>query len=81
MVSMFTVYLLPSSFAHHVPSVMWVWVGVPLLRIAIHFALYQPLYPEFIVICLDIERADATVFAQFACTLHGQHKCILFKYI
>ena len=35
---------------------------------AIKFALYQPLYPEFIVNCFDIKRAAAT-FAQFACTL------------
>ena len=41
---------------------------------AIKFALYQPLYPEFIVnYCFDIKRAAAT-FALFACTLNGKHK-------
>ena len=40
---------------------------------AIQFALYQPLYPEFIVNSFDIKRAAAT-FVQFACTLHGKHK-------
>ena len=40
---------------------------------AIQFALYQPLYPEFIVnYCFDIKRAAAT-FALFACTLNGKH--------
>ena len=43
---------------------------------AIKFALYQPLYPEFIVNSFDIKRAAAT-FVQFACTLHGKHKCSL----
>ena len=43
---------------------------------AIKFALYQPLYPEFIVnYCFDIKRAAAT-FALFACTLNGKHKCV-----
>ena len=37
---------------------------------AIQFALYQLLYPEFIVNSFDIKRAAAT-FVQFACTLHG----------
>ena len=41
----------------------------------ITFALYQPLYPEFIGNSFDIKRAAAT-FAQFACILHGKHKCI-----
>ena len=41
---------------------------------AIKFALYQLLYPEFIVNSFDIKRAAAT-FVQFACTLHGKHKC------
>ena len=95
-------------------SVMWLWVGVPLLcmstgcggicpsplmscmyctfdvlyiyirllfgiaclayHTAIKFALYQPLYPEFIVnYCFDIKLAAAT-FALFACTLNGKHK-------
>ena len=40
---------------------------------AIKFALYQLLYPEFIVNSFDIKRAAAT-FVQFACTLHGKHK-------
>ena len=40
---------------------------------AITFALYQPLYPEFIVNSFDIKRA-AAIFVQFACTLHGKHK-------
>ena len=39
---------------------------------AIKFALYQPLYPEFVVNSIDHERAAAT-FVQFACTLHGKH--------
>ena len=43
---------------------------------AIKFALYQILYPEFIVNSFDIKRAAAT-FVQFACTLHGKHKYIL----
>ena len=44
------------------------------LSTAIKFALYQPLYPEFIVnYCFDIKRAAAT-FALFACTLNGKHK-------
>ena len=39
---------------------------------AIKFALYQPLYPEFIVnYCFDIKRAAAT-FALFAFTLHDE---------
>ena len=43
---------------------------------AIKFALYQPLYPEFIVnYCFDIKRAAAT-FALFACTLNGKHNYI-----
>ena len=42
-------------------------------NMAIQFALYQPLYPKFIVNSFDIKRAAAT-FAQFACTLHGKHK-------
>ena len=37
---------------------------------AIQFALYQLLYPKFIVNSFDIKRAAAT-FVQFACTLHG----------
>ena len=40
---------------------------------AIKFALYQLLYPEFIVNSFDIKRAAAT-FVQFASTLHGKHK-------
>ena len=47
---------------------------------AIKFALYQLLYPEFIVNSFDIKRAAAT-FVQFACTLHGKHKsnCSYYK--
>ena len=43
---------------------------------AITFALYQPLYPEFIVNSFDIKRAAAT-FGQFAYTLNGKHKYVL----
>ena len=42
---------------------------------AINYVLYQPLYPEFIVNCFDIERAAAT-FAQFAYVFHGKLKHI-----
>ena len=42
---------------------------------AIKFALYQPLYPEFIVNSFDIKRAAATL-VQFACTLHGKNNAI-----
>ena len=42
---------------------------------AIKYALYQPLYPEFIANSFDIKRATAT-FGQFACTHNGKHKCV-----
>ena len=104
MVSIFYSSMLASSCANHVTSVMWLWVGVPLLGMssgcggicpsplmscmyctfdvlyiylrllfgiaclayhtAIKFALYQLLYPEFIVNSFDIKRAAAT-FVQF----------------
>ena len=40
---------------------------------AINVALYQHVYPEFIVNCFDIKRAASTL-TQFDCTLHGKHK-------
>ena len=46
---------------------------------AITVALYQHLYPEFIVNSFDIKRAAAT-FAQIACTLHGKHKVYVTMY-
>ena len=43
-----------------------------LARLAsIKYALYQPLYPEFIVYCCNIKRAAAT-FAQSAGPLHDK---------
>ena len=54
---------------------LWLRFGIACLayHTAIKFALYQPLYPEFIVNSFDIKRA-AAIFAQFACTLHDKHK-------
>ena len=47
---------------------------------AVPYAMYQTLYPEFIVnnYCFDIKRAAAT-FAQFAVTIHGKHKYFFIK--